>query len=52
MSKHNLNIDVQKIAQDVQNIRHFLDKLESRIKIALTDKIIEDNNNIIEGKKI
>jgi len=35
MADHNLHLDIQEIAQEIQNIRHFLDKLERKLQQAL-----------------
>ena len=35
MSKHTIELDLQEIAQEIENIRHFLDKLERKLQAAL-----------------
>ncbi len=37
MSVHPLNIDVQKIAQDVETIRHLLNRIEKELQKSLLE---------------
>lgn len=44
MSKHNVDLDVQKIAQYIETIRFLLDKLEKEVQQALVKKTKKDIN--------
>ena len=46
MSKHSIDIDIQKMAQDIHNIRHFLNHLEKLIE----DAIIENKRRPLDEK--
>jgi len=42
MSRHTIEIDVQRVAQDIKNIRHFLDHLEKSLESAISTRALKE----------
>lgn len=42
MSEHQINIDVYKVAQDIKNIKHFLNHLEALLEKGIAEARLTD----------
>ena len=41
-STHNLKVDLVQLAQDIKNVRHFLDKFEAHINVAIAESDLKE----------
>lgn len=42
MAEHTITIDLQKVAQDIQNIKHFLNHLEALLEKGIVEGRLKD----------
>lgn len=42
MAEHTITIDLQKVAQDIQNIKHFLNHLEALLEKGIAEGRLKD----------